>query len=81
MKRAVIGACALGLATGWQMANTAAALTIVVGAPLLGLTFSLPGDGRIGFMIVALLWAGALLFLRGERELGLVTRVPGSRSG
>jgi hypothetical protein len=25
--------------------------------PLVGLTFSLPGGGRIGFAIVAVLWA------------------------
>ena len=68
-------------ATAVGLVNGAAALTIVVGAPLLGLGFSLPGDGRIGFVIVALLWAGALFFLPSERELGLVTRAPGSRSG
>jgi hypothetical protein len=61
--------------------NGAAALTIVVGAPLLGLSFSLPGGGRIGFVIVALLWAGALFFLPSERELGFATRAPGPRSG
>ena len=33
--------------------NMAAALTILVGTPLLGLSFSLPGDGRIGFAVVA----------------------------
>jgi hypothetical protein len=32
-----------------------AAVTILVGTPLLGLTFSLPGDGRIGFAVVAAL--------------------------
>lgn len=68
-------------ATAVGLVNGAAALTIVVGAPLLGLSFSLPGGGRIGFVIVALLWAGALFFLPGERELGLVTRAPGSPSG
>jgi predicted MFS family arabinose efflux permease len=37
--------------------NLYAVVTIVLGAPLLGLAFSLPGDGRIGFAAVALLWA------------------------
>jgi hypothetical protein len=37
--------------------NLYAVITIVIGAPLLGLAFSLPGDGRIGFAAVALLWA------------------------
>jgi MFS family permease len=35
--------------------NMGAAVTILVGTPLLGLTFSLPGDGRIGFLVVAAL--------------------------
>lgn len=67
-------------ATAVGLVNGAAALTIVVGTPFLGLTFSLPGDGRIGFAVVALLWAGALLFLPGKRELGCVpTTAPESR--
>jgi MFS family permease len=66
-------------ATAIGVVNGVAALTIVAGVPLLGLTFSLPGDGRIGFVVVALLWMGALLFLPGERELGPFTRAPGSR--
>jgi MFS family permease len=42
-----------GAAVGFV--NMIAAVTILVGTPLLGLTFSLPGDGRIGFLIVAVL--------------------------
>ena len=34
---------------------------IVVGTPLVGLTFSLPGDGRIGFVVIGLLAALAAL--------------------
>ena len=41
--------------------NMVAATTILVGTPLLGLAFSLPGDGRIGFVIVGVLWAAAAL--------------------
>ena len=37
--------------------NMAAALTILVGTPLVGLSFSLPGDGTVGFAAVAALWA------------------------
>jgi MFS family permease len=44
--------------------NAAAVLTIVVGIPLAGLSFSLPGDGRIGFAVIAALWATGLLALR-----------------
>ena len=40
---------AVGFVNGW------AALAIVAGAPLVGLTFSLPGDGRLGFVAVGLL--------------------------
>ena len=40
--------------------NTWAIATIVVGTPLLGLTFSLPSDGRLGFACLAVLWAAAI---------------------
>jgi MFS family permease len=46
---------AVGYVNGW------AALTIVVGTPLVGLTFSLPGDGRIGFVVLGALAALAAL--------------------
>ena len=38
-----------------------ASLVIVAGTPLVGLTFSLPGDGRIGFVALGLLAALAAL--------------------
>ena len=41
--------------------NAWAALTIVAGTPLVGLTFSLPGDGRIGFVVLGVLAALASL--------------------
>ena len=47
-----------GAAVGFV--NAWAALTILAGAPLLGLSFSLPGQGRIGFAVTAALWAAAL---------------------
>jgi MFS family permease len=37
------------------LVNMVAAVTILAGTPLLGLSFSLPGDGRIGFAVVAAL--------------------------
>jgi MFS family permease len=40
-------------------------LAIVIGAPLVGLTFSLTGRGRIGFAVIAALWSCAILVLRG----------------
>jgi hypothetical protein len=39
--------------------NMTAAVTILVATPLLGQSFSLPGNGRIGFAVVAALWAVA----------------------
>lgn len=41
--------------------NAVAVLTIVVGTPLAGLAFSLPGDGRIAFVTIGVLWAAAAL--------------------
>jgi MFS family permease len=41
--------------------NAWASLVIVAGTPLVGLTFSLPGDGRIGFLAVGVLAALAAL--------------------
>ncbi len=46
-----------GTAVG--LVNMAAAVTILIGTPLLGLAFSLPGDGRIGFAVVAALCLAA----------------------
>ncbi|HEY2777362.1 MAG TPA: MFS transporter [Gaiellaceae bacterium] len=41
--------------------NMIAAVVILVGTPLLGLTFSLPGNGRIGFAVVAALFLVTVL--------------------
>jgi MFS family permease len=46
---------AVGFVNGW------AAFAIVVGTPLVGLTFSLPGDGRLGFVVLGVLAALASL--------------------
>ena len=48
-----------GAAVGFV--NGGAALVIVAGTPLVGLTFSLPGDGRIGFVALGALTALAAL--------------------
>ena len=48
-----------GAAVGFV--NAWASLVIVVGAPLVGLTFSLPGDGRVGFVAIGILAALAAL--------------------
>jgi MFS family permease len=40
--------------------NGVAATTILLATPLVGLAFSLPWDGRLGFVLVAAAWAAAL---------------------
>ena len=44
--------------------NMVAAIVILAGTPLLGLTFSLPGGGRVGFLVVAAVWAAAAAAVR-----------------
>jgi hypothetical protein len=51
-------AAAVGFVNSWAIA------VVVFGAPLLGLAFGLPGEGRIGFAAAAALWTAALLALR-----------------
>lgn len=46
------------------LVNACAVLTILVGTPLAGLAFDLPGDGALAFAAVAVLAASALLVLR-----------------
>ena len=44
--------------------NSCATLLIVVGTPLVGFTFALPGHGRLGFVAIAGLWALACFAVR-----------------
>ena len=54
-----------GAAVGFV--NSCATFLILVGAPLVGFTFSLPGHGRAGFLAIAVLWALAWLAVRPSR--------------
>ena len=56
--------------------NAFASLTIVAGTPLVGLTFSLPGDGRIGFVVIAVL---AVLAALGHPRVAAHSHRPDSR--
>jgi hypothetical protein len=56
-----------GAAVG--MINMCGSLLIVAATPLVGLTFSVPGMGRIGFLVLAALWGAALLVLPSKRLL------------
>jgi MFS family permease len=53
------------------LVNTAANFVVLVGTPLLGLSFSLAGQGRLGFAVVAALWLGAVTLLPSRRALGV----------
>jgi cyanate permease len=57
-----------GPAVAAAMVNACGLTLIVVSIPLVGLTFSLPWHGRIGFLAAAGLWAASILFLPGARE-------------
>ena len=46
------------------LVNACAVLAVLIGTPLAGVTFALPGDGRIAFAAIACLAAGALPFVR-----------------
>ena len=47
--------------------NMVAAVVILVGTPLLGLTFSLPGGGRTGFVVIAILYGMTALAVHRRR--------------
>lgn len=61
-----------GPAVAAAMVNACGLVLIVSGIPLIGLTFALPLDGRIGFFAAAAVWAASLAFLppRHERDAG-----------
>jgi MFS family permease len=65
--RAVAAARPEAPATAVGFTNMLANLVALVATPLIGLSFSLPGGGRLGFAIIAALWAGALLALPTQR--------------
>jgi MFS family permease len=54
-------------AAAMALVNACAVLTILVGTPLAGLAFELPGDGRLAFAAIAALAAAALAALRTAR--------------
>lgn len=54
------------------LVNGVANFVVLVGTPLIGLTFSLPGDGRVGFALIAAAWLVALTVIPSRRALGAV---------
>jgi nitrate/nitrite transporter NarK len=63
------------------LVNMAGGVTILVVTPLVGQTFDLPGDGRIGFVAMGVLWAASLLWLPAFKrpEATPAARVAGHR--
>ncbi len=59
--------------------NSVATLAIIVGTPLVGLTFSLTGEGRLGFALLAVLWLAALPAVRYAAP-GLLVRQDDNQS-
>jgi MFS family permease len=68
-----------GAAVGFV--NMAGNMVIVVGTPLLGLAFALPGEGRIGFAAAAAVWAAAVLALPSASELAEKGVTESARAG
>jgi MFS family permease len=60
-------------AVATALVNMSANVVIVTCTPLLGLSFSLPGDGRIGFAASGVLWLLALAVLPRAKELDAVS--------
>jgi MFS transporter, NNP family, nitrate/nitrite transporter len=60
--------------------NGAAAFVTLVGTPLVGLTFSAPGDGRLGFALVGAAWLVALALLPSAAQLGVRSATAASES-
>jgi MFS family permease len=50
------------------LVNGSAVLVILVGTPIAGLAFSLPGDGRLAFLGIGLAWASALVAVPAARR-------------
>jgi predicted MFS family arabinose efflux permease len=70
---AVLRPDAQGAAVG--LVNGAASMVVLTGTPLIGLSFSLPGGGQAGFVVVAALWLGGFLVL--PRAMPLTVAAPG----
>ena len=58
------------------LVNAAANFVVLVGTPLVGLSFSLAGEGRLGFAAIAALWLAALSTLPSRRALGVEETAP-----
>lgn len=49
--------------TAIALVNAVGLVAMAVGIQLVGLSFELPGDGRVGFVAIAALWAASIFFL------------------
>jgi MFS family permease len=60
--------------------NSTATLLIVLGTPLVGFTFALPGDGRVGFALIAAAWGLTCVAVRPSSLSGLQPQGKAPRS-
>jgi MFS family permease len=56
--------------------NTLSGVVIAVATPIVGLTFTLPGDGRIGFLLVAVAWMAVALRVPPSAAFRIPTPLP-----
>ncbi len=61
------------------LVNACGVLTILVGTPLAGLAFDLPGDGRLAFAAIAALSAAALPVVRRAALESTIIAAPKAR--
>jgi MFS family permease len=63
------------------LVNAIANFAILVGTPLVGLSFSAAGEGRLGFAVLAGLWLVGLAALPTASVLGADARAPAVKAG
>jgi MFS family permease len=66
-----------GAAAG--VVNTLSGVVIAIATPIVGLTFTLPGDGRIGFLLVGVAWMAVALRVPPSAAFRIPPRVPRER--
>jgi MFS family permease len=63
--------------TAIALVNTAGLVVSIAGISLMGLSFSFPGEGRLGFVVIAVLWACAIFVLPQRHQVAPVGAAEG----